>query len=311
MVCEQNRRLSLTKVVLLLGGLFLTINTEAFAPKNARTTSSQCRRPQQVVHPVFVPIPSSKWICASNDKDSDDSTSATNNNVVTKASWFAAEALGRVVGGVRRILPNNNNDGDGIDESHSDSPTSLNETLARLKMDNDRNYFLSGQVDRLIYDPDCIFADPFVSFAGRDRFVENLANLGSFITSYSARPLNYQGGTATSNKNDNGEATDEVAAPTVETKFMVKLELGNLPWKPVLAWPWGVECEIDPKTNLIVRHTESWDIDAWEVREEMFHDVVVCCGLFAIRVWRVFCVWRKLCFPLCCCQCLLSVCSIF
>lgn len=39
----------------------------------------------------------------------------------------------------------------------------------RLKLDNEREYFLSGQVDTLIYDPDCEFADPFVSFNGRDR----------------------------------------------------------------------------------------------------------------------------------------------
>lgn len=71
---------------------------------------------------------------------------------------------------------------------------------------------------------------------------------GSFITKYSAKPLSYQ----------------ELDDKTVQTKFMVKLQL-NLPWKPVLAWPWGVRCEIDPETNLIVLHEESWDIDALEV----------------------------------------------
>ena len=46
---------------------------------------------------------------------------------------------------------------------------------------------------------------------------------------------------------------------------MVKLEL-NLPWKPVLAWPWGVTYSIDPDTFLITKHEESWDIEPWEVR---------------------------------------------
>ena len=46
---------------------------------------------------------------------------------------------------------------------------------------------------------------------------------------------------------------------------MVKLEL-NLPWKPVLAWPWGVSYEIDPETFLVTTHKESWDIEPWEVR---------------------------------------------
>lgn len=98
----------------------------------------------------------------------------------------------------------------------------------------------------------CEFADPFVSFRGRDRFVENLQNLGSFITEYSARPLDYN------------VVEDGGANAAVETRFMVKLQL-NLPWKPVLAWPWGVRCEIDPETNLVVLHKESWDIEPLEV----------------------------------------------
>lgn len=88
--------------------------------------------------------------------------------------------------------------------------------------------------------------------SGRERFVENLQNLGSFITAYSAKPLSYQ---------------EEENA--VETKFMVKLEL-NLPWKPVLAWPWGVRCEIDPTTNLIFLHKESWDVEALEGVKQIF-----------------------------------------
>ena len=111
---------------------------------------------------------------------------------------------------------------------------------------------MSGQVDKLIYDEKCVFADPFVSFEGRDRFVDNLANLGSLITKYSARPLDYK-----------------VEENAVETKFMVKLEL-NLPWNPVLAWPWGVRCEIDPATNLVVQHIESWDIAPWDGVKQIF-----------------------------------------
>ena len=45
---------------------------------------------------------------------------------------------------------------------------------------------------------------------------------------------------------------------------MVKLEL-NLPWKPILAWPWGVTYEIDPDSYLVTSHVESWDIEPWEV----------------------------------------------
>lgn len=51
---------------------------------------------------------------------------------------------------------------------------------------------------------------------------------------------------------------------TVKTRVMVKLEL-NLPWKPVLAWPWGVTYDIDPVTFLVTKHEEAWDIEPLEV----------------------------------------------
>jgi hypothetical protein len=117
-------------------------------------------------------------------------------------------------------------------------------------------------MDTEIYDEQCEFADPFVSFKGRDRFVDNLSNLGSFITKYDAKLLTYN---------------DEVVSstnPSVETKLMVKLEL-NLPWKPVLAWPWGVTFEIDPDTYKVVRHIESWDIEPLDGIRQIFRKATV------------------------------------
>jgi hypothetical protein len=171
----------------------------------------------------------------------------------TKASWYAVEAFGKVFG-----TPDRDDIGANAIE-YDKPPESVEETMRRIRADNDREYFLSGKVDALIYDNECIFADPFVSFVGRDRFVDNLRNLGSFITKYSAKLLDYD--------DNNGNST-AIGATTgnaiVETRFMVKLQL-NLPWKPVLAWPWGVRCEIDRETKLIVLHQEKWDIEALEV----------------------------------------------
>jgi hypothetical protein len=50
---------------------------------------------------------------------------------------------------------------------------------------------------------------------------------------------------------------------------MVKLEL-NLPWKPILAWPWGVKYTVDPQTFRIVNHEESWDIGPLEGVKQIF-----------------------------------------
>jgi Uncharacterized conserved protein (DUF2358) len=172
-----------------------------------------------------------------NKNDGDDiSATAT---PIEKAAWYAVETFGKVFG---KLAGDREEDNETM--VNTGPPTTLAETKRRLRADNDRSYFLSGQVDVELYSPDCVFQDPFVAFSGRDRFVANLQNLGSFITKYEARPLRY-----------NDDDADE-AASIVTTKFMVKLEL-NLPWKPVLAWPWGVRCVIDPTTHVIVRHEES------------------------------------------------------
>ena len=184
--------------------------------------------------------------------DNDSKTIAKENmNLATKASWYAVEAFGKVFGS----KSNNTSDiGPNVVKSIdlTRAPTSLEETLDRIQLDNDRSYFLSGEVDALIYDEKCVFSDPFVAFEGRDRFVDNLANLGSFITKYSSKVLSYQ-----------AEGT------TVTTKVMVKLEL-NLPWRPVLAWPWGVTYEIDKERFVVMTHKESWDIEPLEGVKQIF-----------------------------------------
>jgi len=159
-------------------------------------------------------------------------------NPVTKASWYAVEWFGQAFGQKK----------EDEEEINQGPPQSMKETLQRLEADNERSYFLSGQVDAEIYAEDCLFSDPFVSFRGRQRFIDNLANLGSFITKYDVKVL---------------QTPEPMEENTVQTKFMVKLEL-NLPWKPILAWPWGVRYQINPITFLVEEHEESWDIEPLE-----------------------------------------------
>jgi len=203
------------------------------------------------------------------ENDNDDANNRKDLNPFAKASWYAVESFGKLFGSSNG---SNDNEGSSILSKKNNvkvdltrAPLSLEETIQRIQLDNDRYYFLSGTVDRLCYAEDCVFSDPFVSFEGRDRFVDNLQNLGSFITEYDVKQLGYdvvqQGG-------DDGD-DDEMDGPRVDTRVMVKLEL-NLPWKPILAWPWGVRYDIDPETFLINNHKESWDIDPWEGVKQIF-----------------------------------------
>mmetsp|Transcript_22269 Transcript_22269/g.49374 ORF Transcript_22269/g.49374 Transcript_22269/m.49374 type:complete len:264 (+) Transcript_22269:62-853(+) len=194
--------------------------------------------------------------CFGSKNENGDSTGTTEDmNLLTKSSWYAVEWFGNAFG-------KSESSSDTAVSQSATPPKSLEETVRRINADNDRYYFLSGEIDSYIYDADCVFADPFVSFSGRDRFVENLQNLGSFITKYDARVLKYS------------PVRYENSIPIIETKIMVKLEL-NLPWKPVLAWPWGVKYEIDPDTFLITNHEESWNIEPLEGVKMIFRPATV------------------------------------
>jgi hypothetical protein len=137
------------------------------------TTTTTARRPTTT---------SAVRLWNSPNSDDDDDGKKESLNPIAKASWYAVEVFGKVFGDSTTTT-------DVAVVSTSGAPRSLEETTQRIQLDNDRSYFLSGQVDEEIYDVNCIFSDPFVSFEGRDRFVDNLANLGSFITNYSAKVL--------------------------------------------------------------------------------------------------------------------------
>ncbi len=128
----------------------------------------------------------------------------TTTNPLELASWYVVEAFGKVFSNKKSIILDGK-----VNEviDFSKPPSSLEETLNRIKLDNDRSYFLSGAVDGLIYDEQCTFADPFVSFNGRDRFIDNLSNLGSFITNYDAKMIKFDV------ENDGREIVTKVKRP--------------------------------------------------------------------------------------------------
>ncbi|KAL7515715.1 hypothetical protein ACHAXN_013147 [Cyclotella atomus] len=210
----------------------------------------------------------------SSEKDQDNGkVELKSNNPLELAAWYGVEAFGK--------LFNKNNDssvnGRIGDIDLTKSPTSMKETLERIQLDNDRYYFLSGEVDRLIYDENCLFADPFVSFNGRDRFIDNLSNLGSFITNYNAKMIRYDvndDGSEVNTKIINLQYSCVTRGVLYSLQVMVKIEL-NLPWKPVLAWPWGVKYGIDPESYLVTSHKESWDIEPLEGVKQIFRKPTV------------------------------------
>ncbi|CAJ1346791.1 unnamed protein product [Effrenium voratum] len=126
-----------------------------------------------------------------------------------------------------------------------EAPRSVEELVQRLRADYDRNYFLTGDVDAAVYTEDCEFADPFTSFRGRQRFVQNLKNLaGGFITNFKVKLLDFD-------SKPQAKAGAETSDVLVTSRLRVQLELA-LPWSPVLGWVWGVEhrCRGPQRRNL-------------------------------------------------------------
>ena len=164
-----------------------------------------------------------------------------------KAAWFATEAFGKVGAPKKQER-----------KTTTGAPTTRADLVRRIAADNESDppYFLAGGFDRDAYADDCEFSDPFVAFKGRDRFEDNLSNLGSSITEFAARPI--------------GDPTIE--EHSYSQKFIVKLRLA-LPWSPVLAWPWGVTHEFQETQDgsfLVVRHIEAWDVSPGEGLRQLF-----------------------------------------
>jgi len=246
-----------TRTIPLMLLLLLTVlpgSSQGFSSVVTRTTHNFAYQQQHQ---------QTSFLCAGRKRAADDEEDPDNAamNLVTKASWYGVELFGKVFGTKKQ----NNRSTEvlrGVQYDLTQPPQSCAETVQRIQNDNAREYFLSGHVDTEIYDVDCIFSDPFVSFAGRDRFVENLQNLGSFITQYSAR-------TIPDKKKTKVDDDPQSATTTVTTRVMVKLQL-KLPWQPILAWPWGVTYTIDPTTYLITDHQEAWEIEPWEGVKQIF-----------------------------------------
>lgn len=158
--------------------------------------------------------------------------------------WNAAETLGNARASLVGSEP---------EMPMGEAPISRDELVERLRADYDRNYFLTGDVDVPLYTDDCEFADPFTSFRGRQRFVQNLKNLaGGFITNFKVKLLEFS-------------ASEEQDPLLVRSRLLVQLELA-LPWKPLLGWVWGVEHRC---ASAMVNGTNSWQCflhkESWEV----------------------------------------------
>jgi hypothetical protein len=147
-----------------------------------------------------------------------------------------AEILGNVVGAAKGTQPSTSTSG-------RQQGLSREKAIESIRKDYDVSYFVSGQGDLSAYDPDCRFADPFASFRGTERFQRNVGNLGGMLQDVQLDISEFS----------------ETADGNLKTKWRFSAIL-DLPWKPRLAAAGGTLHILDPNTNLVVEHIESWDV---------------------------------------------------
>ncbi|KAF8060508.1 hypothetical protein HT031_004684 [Scenedesmus sp. PABB004] len=235
--------------------------------------------------------PASGGVCAA--RRATPPRAAARSGVGLKATWFAAEALGDLMARGKKQQP---------EEQQPAAPASslpagggaaapgagdaaLAGVLEAIRADYAADYFISGKGDMTAYDPDCLFADPFVSrrraparfsrgrarprraacarrtdaraprraacaqvsFRGTERFKKNVSNLGALISDVDLQITRW-----------------EVAGNTLEAHWRFSAILA-LPWRPRLAAAGSTTHVIDGARGVVVEHIERWASEPGEV----------------------------------------------
>eukprot|EP00850_Spirogloea_muscicola_P006404 SM000030S11413 [mRNA] locus=s30:584124:586102:- [translate_table: standard] len=181
---------------------------------------------------------------------------------LARVAWYGSEALGKAVAALR---PRSADAGDGGEyDAGVPSPLTRDDAKRLLRRDYDHTYFVTGDMTMGIYEDQCEFADPFVSFRGRRRFKQNVSNLGSFMEEVDLAVLDWQ------------ETED-----TITTKWRFRCTLG-LPWRPILAAcavdfllrrisaSGSTKHYFDMDSGKIYKHVESWNISPWDGVRQLF-----------------------------------------
>ena len=203
------------------------------APSSSSSSSSPARARRVIVR--------------TEGEDASTTTPSTTDDLGWKAAWYGAEAFGKVIGGGGDATTTT-----AATRASVAAPTSREDALASIRGDYDEEYFVSGRGALSAYAPDCVFADPFVSFAGVDRFKQNVGNLGGLMREIDLNVTEF-------NETDEGLQT--------EWRFTCILDL---PWRPRLSAKGGTTHVIDKSSNLVVKHIERWDVEPSKVLKQLF-----------------------------------------
>ncbi|KIZ05747.1 hypothetical protein MNEG_2218 [Monoraphidium neglectum] len=163
-----------------------------------------------------------------------------------KAAWKGAELFGDAAAALS---------GKGAAKAAAASPArarSVEETVASIRADYDRDYFISGDAEMAAYADNCEFSDDFAAFGGAgatQRFKKNVANLGGLLSDVKI----------------DVDSDWAVVDNRLTTNWRFQGVVKGLPWRPLLAAAGSTTHVIDPASGLVVEHQERWKADPAQV----------------------------------------------
>mmetsp|Transcript_35916 Transcript_35916/g.49845 ORF Transcript_35916/g.49845 Transcript_35916/m.49845 type:complete len:322 (+) Transcript_35916:78-1043(+) len=168
-----------------------------------------------------------------------------------KAVWYGAEQFGKLVGLSKKVQGGAGQQSEGRPSRSAGGQVEREAAVAALRADYEENYFVSGAGKMDAYDPNCVFSDPFVSFAGVQRFKDNVSNLGGLMEDIDLDITSWE------------ESESEVVT---SWRFSCILQL---PHRPKLAAAGGTTHVFDESSGRVIKHIERWDVDPGTVVKQL------------------------------------------
>lgn len=130
------------------------------------------------------------------------------------------------------------------------SPSDARSLLRSIRADFDRSYFVTGDVDPAVYEPDCVFADPTIQFTGFERYRRNLQLVVPFLVrpAISLRSLR-----------ELPPAERPGGAPALHAAWQLRTGVA-LPWQPYIVLNGTTTYFLNSQGSRVCRHVEAWDV---------------------------------------------------
>eukprot|EP00877_Chromochloris_zofingiensis_P004561 jgi/Chrzof1/14105/Cz08g25090.t1 len=130
--------------------------------------------------------------------------------------------------------------------------------MQRISGDFEQAYIVTGIIDDSVYDGNCFFADPTVSFSGVELWKRNLQLLVPFLIDPRVQMLSIKQG-----------APDQQQRTTLKAEWRLSTYL-SFPWRPRIDILGSTVYTLNEDSDKVVEHVEAWNVSGVEAIMQMF-----------------------------------------